>query len=131
VDEVPDRPVIDLDTAFGGSATRPRKVKSCCLSLKSSQARCSPTIAFGLWPPIWPGKTLPVSRNRRTQLIAVLIPTENAMLPCATTGHPRQPPQQPALEDRANMVVPFLLASSPASRLNQKLADSGIPADSA
>jgi hypothetical protein len=49
------------------------------------------------------------------------------MLPCAATRHPAKPPQQPALEDLANMVFPFMLASSPASRLNQKLSDSGIP----
>jgi transposase len=36
-------------------------------------------IAFGLWPPIWPGATLPVLRSRFTQPIAVLIPIPNCL----------------------------------------------------
>jgi hypothetical protein len=42
-----------------------------------SQVRCLPDIDVGLYPPILPGATLPVSRSRRTQLIAVLMPTPN------------------------------------------------------
>jgi len=36
-------------------------------------------IAFGLCPPICPGATLPVSRSRRTQPMAVLIPIPNCL----------------------------------------------------
>jgi hypothetical protein len=51
--------------------------KSLALVRSSNQARCSPEMAFGLCPPICPGATLPVSRNRRTQTIAVLTPAPN------------------------------------------------------
>ncbi|CCW16255.1 hypothetical protein EBBID32_5880 [Sphingobium indicum BiD32] len=30
---------------------------------------------LGLWPPIWPGAALPVSRTRRTHLMAELAAT--------------------------------------------------------
>src|SRR4051794_35389904 len=46
----------------------------CC-----SQTACSPEIAFGLWPPIWPSATLPVSCSSLAQLIAVLIATPNCL----------------------------------------------------
>jgi hypothetical protein len=36
-----------------------------------------PSPGFGLCPPIRPGATLPVSRTRHTQLMAVLTPTPN------------------------------------------------------
>ncbi|TYL72413.1 hypothetical protein [Bradyrhizobium cytisi] len=42
-----------------------------------SHTAWSPETAFGLWPPIWPGATLPVSSTRFVQAIAVLIATPN------------------------------------------------------
>src|SRR5262245_43033019 len=59
------------------SATSTRKVKSPSLILCKSHVRCRPEINFGLWPPILPGATLPVSRRSRTQLMAVLMLTPN------------------------------------------------------
>jgi hypothetical protein len=43
------------------------------------------------------------------------------------TAPPLKPPRRHVHEDRWNKVLPSMLASSPASRLNQKLPDSGIP----
>src|SRR6516165_8964579 len=52
-------------------------VKSPSLTRTRSQARCSPAIAFGLYPPICPGAALPVLRTRSTHRIAELIPMPN------------------------------------------------------
>ncbi len=41
----------------------------------SGQSRQAPISFFGRWPPICPGATPPVLRNRATQAIAVLTPT--------------------------------------------------------
>jgi hypothetical protein len=49
------------------------------LILSNTQTWCSPEIAFGLWPPILPGATLPVWRCRRTHPMAVLIATPNCL----------------------------------------------------
>ncbi len=52
VDELPDRPVIDLQPALCKFGHKPRKVKSLALVRSSNQSRYSPEIAFGLCPPI-------------------------------------------------------------------------------
>jgi hypothetical protein len=77
MDEVPDRPIIDLQAALGEFGDEPAQGEVPILGRCNSQARCSPAIAFGLCPPILPGATLPVSRSRRTQWITVLMPTPN------------------------------------------------------
>ena len=74
VDEVSDRPIIDLEAALGEFGDKPAQGEVPCLGAllrSSNQARYSPEIALGLCPPICPGATLPVSRRRRTQTIAV------------------------------------------------------------
>src|SRR4051794_27213047 len=47
-----------------------------------SQSRCAPAIFLGLWPPIWPGATLPVVATRFSQLIAVLSLTPKRAAAC-------------------------------------------------
>jgi hypothetical protein len=101
------------------STTSPRKVKSFSFVRSSNQARCSPAIAFGLCPPVCSGATLPVCRNRRTQRMAVLTPTPNCAAARWQTCRPSQPLRLPAREDRWNKVCPSMLASFPASMLNQ------------
>ena len=44
-----------------------------------NQSRCFPEILFGLCPPIWPGATLPVSREAPYPM-AVLKPTRMTLL---------------------------------------------------
>jgi hypothetical protein len=73
------------------------------------------------------GATLPVSRNRRTQLIAELTPTPKCAAARDRTCRHVQPPQPPAREDQQNMVCPSMLASVPASMLNQSRPDLGTP----
>jgi hypothetical protein len=72
MDEVPDRAVVDLQPALGqfdhqaaqGEVPLPTAPDKPVVMLVPDR--------LGLCPPIWPGEALPVSRNRRTQPIAVL-----------------------------------------------------------
>src|SRR5207253_10300266 len=72
VDELPHRPVIDLQPAFGEFGDQPAQGEVPYLGAFQQPITMLPEIAFGLCPPIWPGAKLPVARKRRTQRIAVL-----------------------------------------------------------
>jgi hypothetical protein len=71
--------VVDLQTASGKLGDEPAYGEIAALDPLRQPDACSPEIAFGLWPPIWPGATLPVSSTRFIQLIAVLIATPNCL----------------------------------------------------
>src|SRR3546814_20519145 len=72
-----------LTPRSASSATSPRMVKS-DLARSTSQSTCAPDRIFGLYPPILPAPTPPVSRCRRPHKIPTL------------TEHQRpQPPAQP------------------------------------
>ena len=45
-------------------------MKSSPLIRCESQIACCPEIVFGLWPPIWPGSTLPVAHGVELDLVA-------------------------------------------------------------
>ena len=66
MDEVPDRAIIDLEATLGEFRYQPTDCEVLLRTRCTSHSRCSPEIAFGLWPPILSGATLPVSRSRRT-----------------------------------------------------------------
>src|SRR4051812_2174744 len=70
------------------SATSPRRVKSRSRQRSTSQSRCAPAIFLGLWPPIWPGATLPVVATRFSQLIAVLSLTPKRAAACRRDSPP-------------------------------------------
>jgi hypothetical protein len=88
------------------SATSPRMVKSFPSIRCKSQMRCSPAIAFGLWPPILPGATLPVFRNSRTRVITVLTPTPNRAAAWRRDMPPFSTAATTAHEDQWNKVGP-------------------------
>ena len=71
MNEAPDLNIIDLDPALRqlGNQAPQREVPR--RPLQQVHTRQDPT----RWPPICPGATLPVTRPRRTHLIAVLIAT--------------------------------------------------------
>jgi hypothetical protein len=57
-------------------------------------------MALGLWPPVWPGTTLPVAWNCRTQLITVLGATRNR----AATRCRDRPPSKGAATARRRSI---------------------------
>lgn len=76
MDEPPDLHIVDLDPAlaqFGDEAAQ-REVALRTLDQPVAQLACQQP---GLYPPILDGATLPVSRCRRTHLIALLSETSN------------------------------------------------------
>ncbi len=77
MDELPDRAVIDLEAALAELGNEPAQGEVPLPQRSTSQSRCAPAIFLGLWPPIWPGATLPVVATRFSQLIAVLSLTPN------------------------------------------------------
>src|SRR5436190_14371907 len=59
--EIPHRVVVDLQAASGEFRNEPAYGEIAVSDPLRQPGRKSPEIAFGLWPPIWPGSTLPVS----------------------------------------------------------------------
>ena len=84
MDELPHRAIIDLQAALAqlGHQTAQREVL--LLAPRISQSRAANSF-FGLWPPIWPGATLPVRRKRATHSIPCY-PDANARPPVAATA---------------------------------------------
>ena len=72
VNEIPHRSIIDLEAALSQFSHQAPQSEGAVRTRRARKAACSPAIALGLRPPIRPGATLPVSPNRRTQLITVL-----------------------------------------------------------
>src|ERR1700720_1153656 len=77
MDEVPHRVVIHLETTLGQLGHQSAQGEGFLPDPVHKPGMVLALIAFGLCPPICPGATLPVCRKRRTQVIAVLIPTPN------------------------------------------------------
>src|SRR6516164_2795181 len=69
VDEVPHRSIIDLEAALREFGHQAPQREGAVPDATRQKCRVLTRIALGFRPPIWPGATLPVSRNRRTQLI--------------------------------------------------------------
>jgi hypothetical protein len=101
VDEVPDCPIIDLEAALGEFGDQPAQGEVPCLGALQQPNTVLARIAFGLCPPICPGATLPVSRKRRTQTIAVLTPTPN----CAAAWWHDMPPVSTAATTRSRRSI--------------------------
>jgi len=88
-------------------------------SMRTGNMARSPRSVLGLQRPILAGATLPIAWNRATHLIAELTPRQIAPRPVCATGRCSQPPPPRAREDPANRARPCMLASFPASVLNQ------------
>ena len=96
-----------------------------------SQSAGAPHRMFGLWPPILLGLTLPVSRWRRTHLIALLTDTSNR----AAAARAEIPSRSTANTNRARKSVEMGLTmpcwpAIPANSLKQKIRPKGIPFES-
>ena len=77
MEELPDRPVVHLQPTFGKLGDKPAQGEVSVLGALQQPEPVLPSNRLRLVAPIWPGETLPVSRRRLTQLIAVLMPTPN------------------------------------------------------
>src|SRR5579863_2165097 len=101
VNEVPHRSVVDLEAALGQLRHQPAQREGALADASARKTWCSPAIAFGLCPPIWPGATLPVCRKRRTQPTTVLTPTPN----CAAARCRDSPPCKTAPTTRSRRSI--------------------------
>ncbi|MFG3594752.1 hypothetical protein [Bradyrhizobium sp. RDI18] len=78
-----------------------------------TQTRCSPEIAFGPWPPILPGATLPVSRCRRTHPTAVLTATPSCLAASLQDNPPGTTYNDPLPKILREKTCPSMLAFTP------------------
>jgi hypothetical protein len=78
MDELPDRAII-LEPAPGEFGHQPAQGEVSIFDPPKQPQAVFARNLFRLMPPILPGATLPVSRWRFTQLMAVLIPTPNRL----------------------------------------------------
>ena len=72
MDELPDRAVIDLEAALGKLGHEPAQGEVALPAAPDQPVAMRAGDLPRLWPPIWPGATLPVVATRFSQLIAVL-----------------------------------------------------------
>jgi len=103
VDEVPDRPIIDLEAALGEFGDKPAQGEVPGLGALQQPGTVLARNCLRLCPPICPGATLPVSRKRRTQTIAVLTPTPN----CAAAWWQDRPPLSTAATTRSRRSIEY------------------------
>src|SRR6266542_2724319 len=108
------------------SARISSSVRSATVSIRCNSQDRSP-LKRELWsPPIGLAHRLPLSRHTRTHSTTVLAANSNTAA-ALRRDRPPSTAEQPATANPANMVVPCMLAPSPACSLNHISSFSGIP----
>src|ERR1700678_3036739 len=131
VNKIPHRPIIDLKPALSQFGHQPAQGEGPVPDAPRQKSRVLAGDRLGLMPahlarrdaPRLPKPPHPINHRARRDPEAP--PTH------AATALPSKPQPPRAREDPSNKACPSILASCPASTVNQNTPDSGIPTDSA